>query len=205
MVKIYTLECPITNQVRYVGKTKQKLIDRWYAHCSSYRLNETKSYKNTWIKSLIKKNLKPIIKLLDITTEENWQECEQYWISQFKAWGFNLVNMTDGGEGCINGRGPLGYKHTEEAKRKISIANSGQKSKKWLKNISEGMKIPIVQYTLEGNKLKEWKSATDAGIALGDINKKKNITSCCKAQRKSAYGFIWKYKNIEVRDKEPLR
>lgn len=197
MITIYTLSNPITKEVRYIGKTKRKLRFRMYQHLSNYKLMNEKSYKNSWILSLKKKSLKPDIEILDIVDESTWAFWESYWISQFKAWGFNLTNMTEGGEGGSS-KGPLGYKHTKEAKRRISIANRGTKSEEWLKNISEGMKKPIIQYDLGGNYLQEWKSATDAALALGDINKKKNISAVLnnKYGKKSAYGFKWKFKKI---------
>lgn len=52
--------------------------------------------------NLKKLKLKPIMKILDETTD-NWQQLETYWISQFKAWGFRLTNHTDGGEGSYGG------------------------------------------------------------------------------------------------------
>lgn len=55
----------------------------------------------------------------------------------------------------------------------------------------ENRTIHIKQYGLEGNFIKEWNSATDAAKF---INKKpNNITSCCSGNKKTAYGFIWKY------------
>lgn len=47
----------------------------------------------------------------------------------------NLVNFTNGGEGCI------GYKHTEESLKKISKTHKGRKrSKETRKRISESLK-----------------------------------------------------------------
>lgn len=57
---------------------------------------------------------------------------------------------------------------------------------------SDKFKIPILQYDKQGNFIKEWESATDIGIFL---NKQPSaLTECCLGKRKSAYGFIWKYK-----------
>ena len=50
--------------------------------------------------------------------------------------------------------------------------------------------IPIVQYDIDGNKIKEWPSITDAEETLNI----KSISKCLKLQRKSAGGFIWRYK-----------
>lgn len=195
MITIYTLKDPITNEVRYIGKTKRKLVDRMYSHTSNYKLEKEKSYKNSWIKSLKNKNLKPIIEELDLVEENNWEFWEQFYINLFKSWGFKLTNMTKGGEGSSGGKGCLGYKHTEEAKKRISIANSKPKSKEWIQNAAKGKYKPISQYDLQNNYIRDWESTTTAAIALGDINKKKNISNCLKGKKKSAYGYIWKLQN----------
>lgn len=195
MITIYTLKDPITNEVRYIGKTKRKLVDRMYSHTSNYKLKKEKSYKNSWIKSLKNKNLKPIIEELDLVEENNWEFWEQFYINLFKSWGFKLTNMTKGGEGSSGGKGCLGYKHTEEAKKRISIANSKPKSKEWIQNAAKGKYKPISQYDLQNNYIRDWESTTTAAIALGDINKKKNISNCLKGKKKSAYGYIWKLQN----------
>ena len=96
---IYTLEHPITNEIRYVGKTnnpERRLHHHWtVGHKSNNKIGN-------WLKSLKKLKLKPIMTILDETTD-NWQQLEMYWISQFKTWGFRLTNHTDGGEGSYGG------------------------------------------------------------------------------------------------------
>ena len=50
---------------------------------------------------------------------------------------------------------------------------------------------PVLQYDLNGNLIKEWKSINECGrngFNQGDICK------CCNGKRKTAKGFIWKYK-----------
>lgn len=74
------------------------------------------------------------------------------------------------------------------------------KPKDFGKNHSLKMKdkgnIPINQYDLQGKFLKEWKSSNAISEYLGIINGS-SITLCCKERhRKTAYGFIWKYKNL---------
>lgn len=53
-------------------------------------------------------------------------------------------------------------------------------------------KVPVIQYDLQDNFIKEWKSATDVKNTLGFNNS--SITNCCKGKTKSSYGFKWKYK-----------
>ena len=57
MVKIYTLSNPLTNEIRYIGKTSQKLEKRLDNHL----YNKSKTYCKSWIQSLINNNLKPKI------------------------------------------------------------------------------------------------------------------------------------------------
>ena len=55
--------------------------------------------------------------------------------------------------------------------------------------ISNSNKKPILQFDLNGNFIKEWKSATDVGREVRD-----NIRHCLKGRTKLAYGYIWKFK-----------
>lgn len=92
---IYTLSHPLTEEIRYIGKTNN-LSKRYSAHLK----DKCKSHKTSWIKSLLSENLKPKLEILEEFTDED--ECykfEIYWISQFKTWGFTLVNLLDGGRG----------------------------------------------------------------------------------------------------------
>ena len=53
---------------------------------------------------------------------------------------------------------------------------------------------PVIQYNLDGNFIKEWKSLADIHRELGF--KKSSISKCCLGKQKTAYGFIWKYKEV---------
>lgn len=194
MVKIYLLIDPRCNTPRYIGKTSQDLRLRLNNHISNYSL-KTNTHKNSWIKSLKKKGLKPRIEILDIVPEIDWQFWEEYWICQFKTWGFNLTNGTLGGEGNSGGVGSKGYRHTVESKKRISIANSRPKSREWIDKQSKARYKPVLMLSLQGEIIKEWESATIAAISLfSDIEKKKNISACALGIRKSAYGYMWKFK-----------
>ena len=48
---------------------------------------------------------------------------------------------------------------------------------------------PILQYDLDGELIREWECAADVGRKV-----KGNICDCLKGNRKTAYGYIWKYK-----------
>lgn len=51
----------------------------------------------------------------------------------------------------------------------------------------------VLQYSLEGNFIKEFPSTKEVQRQFGYANT--NIGACCLGKRKSAYGYIWRYKN----------
>ena len=110
---IYILQDPDTLSVRYVGKTTN-FKKRLYQHTNK-KVQEysRKRHLSNWLLKLIKNNKKPIMTIID-ETENDWRNLEIYWISQFKSWGFNLVNLTIGGDGTE------GYNHTKETIAKLS-------------------------------------------------------------------------------------
>ena len=99
-VYIYTLEHPITKEVRYIGKTKNPK-ERFHNHCN--RLHNEHTHKRNWINSLRSMGLKPKMNILDEVNESEWKYWEKHWIEQFRQWGFNLVNHTSGGDGLTTG------------------------------------------------------------------------------------------------------
>ncbi len=96
-ISIYTLTDPRTNEIRYIGKTINKLNIRLSKHISNVKYGKLNYCKN-WILSLMKLGLKPIIQLIEETNESQWEEREKFWIKQFKLEGKRLTNATEGGE-----------------------------------------------------------------------------------------------------------
>jgi group I intron endonuclease len=66
------------------------------------------------------------------------------------------------------------------------------KSEQWIRNNAESIKKPILQFDLNNNLIKEWKSAKDVENELG--LSRKNISVNLRNKTKHAYGYIWKYK-----------
>jgi hypothetical protein len=256
---IYTLKDPITNEIRYIGKANdpnKRILDH-IKECKS----SNKSHKISWVKSLLEKNLKPIVEILDEVSSEEWERCEQYWISQFKSWGFNLTNISKGGYDNSYKRNDvtknkmrkskLGTKLSKSQRDKISesikkkasenpLYNRGKgnsriildKDELYQKYIIENLSLnkcasyfgvskktvftniteynfkkkkddwylqlftnpykSVIQYSLDGKKISEFLSASDANKATGtNIS---SISNCCLGRQRSAGGFIWKYK-----------
>lgn len=65
-------------------------------------------------------------------------------------------------------------------------------------NIAKSHSKPVLQYTLNGEFVKEWESATAASKALGFPQSA--INWCCTKKKKynSCKGFLWKYKNDDT-------
>ena len=79
------------------------------------------------------------------------------------------------------------YSSNSERNQKISNKLKGRKIN-WIKT------KPIFQYDLNGNFIKEWTSAVEAGKSLNKPSSA--ISECCSNKRKSAYKYIWKYKSL---------
>lgn len=91
-IKIYKLLDPTTNEIRYIGKTKNLLSTRYNSHMHKARQGNG-LHVYCWINELLKNNLKPIIELVEECFENNWEEREKYWISYCP----NLTNISKGG------------------------------------------------------------------------------------------------------------
>lgn len=102
IIYIYLLRDPITNEIRYIGKTKD-LKQRLINHINNAKLKKFNRHIYNWILTLLNQNLKPLIELVEECNLDNWSEREKYWIKYYKELGNNLCNHSIGGEGTKNG------------------------------------------------------------------------------------------------------
>ena len=94
-IVIYGLHDPETGELRYVGKTSVALDARLRRHlCDRHT-----THKVNWIKSLLRKGLKPVIRAIEETTDGNWQVTEQRIIRECREKGYRLTNLDSGGRG----------------------------------------------------------------------------------------------------------
>lgn len=103
MATIYSISNPIDNNVIYIGKTYQNLNDRLNRH-----LQNKKSPICDW---KLKNNITPIIEEIEICDQLDSIRLEEFWIRQFKSWGFILLNK--------NGFLPVKHKIPREYLKKI--------------------------------------------------------------------------------------
>lgn len=121
MTYIYTLSDG--EKIRYIGKTKF-ITKRYNSHINESKYKRT--YKEKWINNVLLNNGKIVMEILDICNDDISDEIESYWIYQIKCWGFDLVNLTLGGDG---GSPMLGKKHSDKTKIKMSQTAKNQDRK----------------------------------------------------------------------------
>lgn len=119
-IYIYVLKHPLTEEVRYVGKTNN-LKKRLESHLA--KANEFKGRRKVinWVQSIVADGMQPIIESIEECLFENWAEREKYWISYYKSIGSDLCNLTDGGESNY------GYVYSDELKEVRRKARQGWK------------------------------------------------------------------------------
>lgn len=61
-----------------------------------------------------------MMEVLDEVPYDDWEKWEYYWISQFKAWGFRLTNLSNGGY-------DNSYKRNDHTKSKMRKSRLGKK------------------------------------------------------------------------------
>lgn len=188
ITKIYLVEnCYDDPNKVYVGKTKNT---REKIHKKEFGNNIFYNYIDE-INSLERKK---------------WRPLECYWIHQFKAWGFEVMNKNDGGGGPNF--------HNENTKFKIGnkqkgiSKNKGKQSpnKGKFHHVSEETKqkmrkpkltkekhfVPILQYTLQDNLIKEWSSIKEAAEFYKTDSG--TLCQCLKGRIPTVKKFKWKYK-----------
>lgn len=157
---IYTLTDPRTKEVRYVGKANN-LTQRYKAHLNRARKHQT--HKKNWLEQLKREGLRPIIEVVDIVPVGDWRYWERYWIAQMRQWGFNLVNHTDGGDGCTFGN--------------QTSFKKGQGGKK------------VVAYNSDYEKVYEFDSTRQASREIGVTS----VWHACVGKGKTVKGLAWFY------------
>lgn len=125
---LYSEESP--EEYRYIGISKFNTPEnRMKRHLASSRAG-TKFPIYDWIRK------HQDISYITLETDISWETAklrERFYIDSFRDSGSRLLNLTRGGEGM------LGFKHTDEAKAKMSIAKKGIKlSEERRKKISDG-------------------------------------------------------------------
>lgn len=109
---IYALADPRTGIVRYVGKTNDPQF-RLEGHLRDKR----NCARVKWLRELVSLGLQPQMIILEIIHPPlSWQDAEIWWIATGRERGWDLTNVSDGGEGP----GPKGRNLPPPQRRRMS-------------------------------------------------------------------------------------
>jgi len=109
---IYTLSDPISGEIRYVGKSINA-----EARLGRHLRDKSETHKARWIRRLKANGVSPVMDIVEIVEDKDWQEAERFWIESFRVMGFKLTNLDSGGIG--------GKRASLETRKKLSIALKG--------------------------------------------------------------------------------
>lgn len=129
---IYALIDPRNDAVRYVGKSSSGM-QRPAEHWQKSRLEQYRdTHSARWVNQLASLGLvyKTVV-LEDHVAPEVLADREIWWIAFARAWGCDLTNVTDGGEGT------LGRVRSAEERAKQSATNNTPEMKAKLKALAQ--------------------------------------------------------------------
>jgi group I intron endonuclease len=192
---IYRIINKLTGKI-YIGSTHD-FEERKYQHFNLLKRGKhpAKYLQHSFNKHGIENFLFEIIETVDKV--ESLLNREQFYLDSLKPYnskiGYNTLKIAGT---------TLGYKHSEEAKKKIAITKKGELHPMFGKkhttvskqSISDSKVKSIIQYSKKFEFIKKWKSAIEAEQQLGlPVKANSHISHCCNNKRKTAYGFSWKF------------
>jgi group I intron endonuclease len=210
MVGIYKITNP-KGKV-YIGQSI-RIEDRFNGYVKLRCKNQTKLL-NSFNKYGV---LNHIFEILEECPESYLDELETWWKLfynsvesglNFSYWDFSPMRGKKHTEDAITKirDSHLGSKRSEKTKQLMS-ENSGMRGKtrsdyqkqrtretntgrKHLEETKIKMGIPVLQYDLEGNFIREWNSSKEVERSLGI----KGVSSCCSGWIKISGNYLWRYK-----------
>jgi hypothetical protein len=204
-VKIYVLKNPETNEVQYVGRSVDP-NGRYRVHIHLAVKTKHKNKKDAWICGLLNKNLRPMMEIIDVVSQDKAIEKEKFWIEELRKI-CDLKNsrdyiennylfseesrkkMSDAAKRTCNRRGTT---TSEEGRKRVGDAKRGIKQSKV--HIEKKSKI-VLQIDKNGLLIKEWPSTKEVERVLGIRQGLISATALGLHYRKTCKGYIWKYKN----------
>lgn len=207
----------ITNKIngkQYVGKTENTIDERWREHCNDYQREHRE--KRPLYNAMLKYGIDNFeIKELEYLKDGGkiLSDREIYWIKKLETYSKGY-NATKGGDGSTL------YNHQEIIKLYKNLKSVNEVAKQLnchrdtVKNILNSNNIDteyrknktkaksVEQYSLNNELLNSFESCYSAGMYLKNIIDTssdgpkigRNIGRCASGERKTAYGFIWKFK-----------
>lgn len=216
---VYKITNKINNKV-YIGITSKGLSARWKEHL--YNAEHGCPFKlHNALRKYGKENFS--IELIDFCNSwEELEEKEKYYISEYKSLQDEFgYNMTEGGDGTIGRyvtmetrdkirQKALGREVSEETREKLSEAGKVRTENRvsyWKSGkIGDSRRKPILQYTKEGNFIREFEGINIAAKELGMSST--TIITALKHQnivgsKRNPYIWVYKYEYPDVPDTVP--
>lgn len=200
----------LINSKKYVGKTTTTIDKRWQEHCLDSK--KERCEKRPLYDAFNKYGIEnfQIEEIEYIEDDSKLSEREVYWIQELQTYGHNGYNATKGGDGIllydhneILELYNLGYSVKEVSKKLNCDSSTILKVLKSHGIKSRGISHMVEQWDKAGNYIQTFDSVQlavkwlfDNGITNNQAANNK-IIECCKKQRKSAYKYLWKYKQFE--------
>lgn len=205
---IYKATSATTGKV-YIGQTTQTLQERINQHNShafghqyNYHFhNAIRKYgADDFSYEIIEDNIKSV---------ETLNERERYWISYYNSY-YDGYNSTMGGEGRVCRDDELivklfkdgyttqeiceitGYNRRTVYKGYRAMALAEENNRRKAERTRQRCARAVEQYTIDGELIRVWSSATECGKALGSQSL---ISAICRQEESmlSAYGCLFKY------------
>lgn len=191
MYSVYIHTTP--NKKRYVGMTSMPVARRW-DEGNGYR------YQTLFYRAIVKYGWDNIIHevVAEGLTKDEAVAMEMNLIDLF-----DTVNPEFGYNQTAGGEGHAGTPLSLQTKRKLSAATKRQWSSPLIreKMLSRRYKA-IVQYSLDGEFIAEYRSVKDAMKMTG---LGANMSYCANGRYKTAYGFVWRWKGDKFTPPTPRR
>lgn len=159
MIYIYALVDPVSRKIRYIGRTNDPQR-RLQQHLGNYHRKD--SYCQRWIQSVLKQGKKPRLRIIEECDEDVWRDREQYWIAFYRAKGYLLTNITDGGDGVY----PISLEKEVQRREGISSSRRGMRfSDDHRKNLSLSANLKFKNNPdLKKNLANKWGVLTDKQV-----------------------------------------
>lgn len=177
---IYKISNNKNNKV-YIGQTTQKLSDRIHNYKEEVKFSNRNRPIILAMRKYGFKNFRFEILHDNITTKEELDELEIYYIKKYKSL------ITENGYNIELGGNSVG-KHSEETKKKISEAQLGEKNHMFNKTGKLNAKSkPVIELTTG-------KTYESANLAANDLGLEfSHVCSVARGERGSHKGYVFRY------------
>ena len=205
---IYKATSATTGKV-YIGQTSQSLQERIRQHNTHAYGHQYNYHFHNAIRKYGVEDFDYEIIEDNITSKDTLNERERYWISYYNSY-YEGYNSTMGGDGNVRQDDELiaklfrdgrttqeiceitGYHRGTVYKSYRAIVLTEENNRRKAEQTRQRCARAVEQYTIDGELIRVWPSATECGKTLGSQSL---ISAICRQEENmlSAYGYLFKY------------